>query len=137
MSAATTERSALRSLSTTSSLVSMRPSYLYVGPHVKRFPTQMSDAGLDNRNVDKKTRAVLARNIERRMREAGIRSNIALGELSGVSDVHIGRVRKELTGATIDALEGLATALRCEPWELIADEDSIERLVLRRLRQKP
>lgn len=97
----------------------------------------MLGPGPDNPDVDKKTRAVLARNIERRMREAGIRSNIALGELSGVSDVHIGRMLKGSSGATIDALEGLAAALRCEPWELIADEDSIERLVLRRLRQKP
>jgi transcriptional regulator with XRE-family HTH domain len=47
----------------------------------------------------------------------------ALVKASGVSNGTIGRIRLAQVATTMDQLEGLASALGVEPWELLAPPD--------------
>lgn len=63
----------------------------------------------------------------------GIGTQPALEERSGVSQSHISRLLLCQAAATTDVLVDLARACRCQPWELLVDEDEVRREALARM----
>lgn len=99
---------------------------------------QMARPGCDHAFVDNKTRKTLARNLRRRMEEsADLKSQPAVSARSGVSQTHISRMLRCTSAATVDMLEQLARAFRCQPWELLVDDDEMRAEAVRRILRPP
>lgn len=56
--------------------------------------------------------------VRRKRVEAGL-SQEALAELAGVSQPHISAIELDISSSSVDVLHALATALGCEPSELM------------------
>lgn len=86
--------------------------------------------------MDKETtslRAVLARNVRRRMAETpSIRRQEMLEEKSGLGQSTVSRVLNCGGAATLDTLEALARAIGCQPWELLVDDDQLREEIVSR-----
>jgi len=56
-----------------------------------------------------------------------------LANKSGLSQQHISRLLRCEASATTDALVQIARALKCEPWELLTDDQAIREAVYKRV----
>ena len=69
-----------------------------------------------------KVRKILASNV-RRERMARGWSQEGLGSKAGTSQVYISEIETGKKAASVDVLEALASALSCEPYELLRPSD--------------
>lgn len=84
--------------------------------------------------TDEELRRVLARNVRERMeKNPALGSYPKLGAASGLGKSTIGHVLACDGAATLDTIAALARAFRCQPWELLADDDSTRREALKRM----
>lgn len=98
------------------------------------YKPQMASRKRDNPFVDKKTRKTLARNLKRRMEEStDLKSQPAVAARSGVSQTHISRMLRGTSAATVDMLDALGRAFRCQPWELLVDDEEMRAEAVRRI----
>lgn len=56
-----------------------------------------------------------------------------LAERSGISQAHVSRLLNRHAAATVDVLDALARACRCQPWELLVDDEATREQALRRI----
>lgn len=77
-----------------------------------------------------KLREILARKLQAAI-DAG-ETQTSLAQRSGISQQHISRLLRCDAAPTIDALVGLAQALRCQPFELLLDDDELRDEIYRR-----
>jgi hypothetical protein len=84
--------------------------------------------------VERQVRQTLARNVADRMhRDPALDTQKKLSGKSGVAQPHISRILRCTTGATIDAVGGLARAFGCQPWELLVDTELTRQAALKRM----
>lgn len=77
-------------------------------------------------------RQVLADNLRARMAaDESIGDQPKLAARSGVDQSYISKLLKHKSGASVDALEKLARGCRCQPWELLVDEEAIREEAIR------
>lgn len=89
----------------------------------------------DNPLMDKmELRQILARKIRDAMeRDPNLETQQKMAARAGISQGHISRLLLCEAAATTDALVGLAKAMRCQPWELLADGESTRRAAIERM----
>lgn len=83
----------------------------------------------------KKIREVLARKLQAAI-DAG-ETQTSLAQKAGTSQAHISRLLNCEAAATVDLLPGLAKALRCQPWELLLDDEEARKEILAKLIGRP
>ncbi len=127
-----------------------RPCQTRKRPHLPRFDTHDASACDDPTMTDSASRAILARNLLRRIdadTPRGQRTSIrawALGKGLDVRLIH--RIAKREHAVSIDTLEQIAEALGLQPWHLLLEDlepgatpdapiTEDERAMLRKLRR--
>ena len=81
---------------------------------------------------------IVAKNVQARM-EANPSANTQskLAKRAGISQSHVSRLLNEGASVTIGRLAKVATALGCEPYELLIDDDQARRSLIERLMRGP
>lgn len=79
-------------------------------------------------------REVLAANLQARMdADETISNQPLLSARSGVDQGYISRVLRQEAAVSIEVLEKLARGCRCQPWELLVDEEATREAAIRRM----
>ena len=83
-------------------------------------------------------RKVLASVLQGRMDASiDLSTQATLSERAKVAQSHVSRILRGESAATVDMLEALAAALRCQPWELLADSEQARREAIERMISGP
>lgn len=83
---------------------------------------------------------ILADNVARAMEaDPDIETQTKLAGRSGgaFGQQHVGRILKGELSVGLDVLEGLAKAIRCEPWELLVDGEAAQQAAWERIIKRP
>jgi transcriptional regulator with XRE-family HTH domain len=77
---------------------------------------------------------LLAVNVLRAMeRDPSIDTQQKLAARSGLSQQHVSRILRAEVSAGLEVIGALAKALRCQPWELLVDEEATRQAALERM----
>lgn len=80
----------------------------------------------------KSVREIVAENVKRRM-IGDLDTQPKLAKKAGVGQAHISRIVNEKSGVTIDRLEMVARAFRCQPYELLLDGNEARRAIIEQI----
>lgn len=119
----------------TSALSMLLPCQSFGSPSI---PTFFQPIGRRNGNnfgvTDAELRQVLADNIRKRMKaDPSLNSQPKLGARAGIGKSTVGFALQGAEGdnnVTLYTLAGLAHAFKCEPWELLIEDDATREAVL-------
>lgn len=84
-----------------------------------------------------KLREIVAKNVSDRMRSGPYDTQTKLSHRAGIAQSHVSRIVNAESGVTIDRLEKVASALGCEPYELLLDDEQARRALIERLMRGP
>jgi transcriptional regulator with XRE-family HTH domain len=85
-------------------------------------------------NKKRGIKEVLAINLQARMdADSTIGNQPLLSARSGVDQGYISRVLRQEAAITIEVLEKLAKGARCQPWELLVDDEATREAAIRKL----
>lgn len=82
-------------------------------------------------------RDVLADNLRARLRGAGFDNPTALARKAGVDPSYMSKLMRSQFSCSVDLLDKFATALRCQPWELLVDSEASREEGWRRVMNTP
>lgn len=78
-------------------------------------------------------RQILAANIERAMEGAGFSTQPQLAKKARIGQSSVSRILRGESSATTDMIAALAEALKCQPWELLTDNETTRKAALERM----
>lgn len=89
----------------------------------------------DNEGMRKELlRQILASNVARRMEQTpGAETQQTLAKKAGIGQSHISRILNGAQSVGLDIVAAVSTALGCQPWELLADDEATRRAAMERM----
>lgn len=78
-------------------------------------------------------RKILAKKVAERMATGPLDTQKKLAAKAKIAQSHVSRIVNAAAGATVDAVEKVASALGCEPYELFIDDEIARRALIERL----
>jgi transcriptional regulator with XRE-family HTH domain len=106
-------------------------------PHTDDLVNPHMDSILRQSKYMAKAREILSRNLLYRMEMNSLKTQKELADKAKIGQSHVSRIINGECSATVDRLESMAGALKCEAYELLLDDDEARRALIERLMKGP